>query len=163
MLQFSIFIPLFGKVIDKMDIFRLQVKKSIPFISTIIDSFIDCFIHLYGDFSEVDLSGIADLTLVKGKEEWDKYDRVTFTLTRENVAAFKALLPRIGIHNRIIHIEIEQGGYQVFGAYDQFDKDCVWVTANVGEDFIKTLFDQKIIWKYERDETKHHPVKRVAF
>jgi hypothetical protein len=136
-----------------MEIFRLQVKKSIPFVSAVIDGFgDDSYVYFCGDFSVVDLSGIATLSIVQ--EKGSNYDDVAFPLTNENKAAIKALLPRIGIHKRIIHIEIERCGYLVFGAYDQFAEDCVWVTANIGKDFMLHLVNQHIIRKYELVEVK---------
>jgi hypothetical protein len=136
-----------------MKIFRLHVKKTVPFFIAIIDKFCeDSFISLKGDLSAVSFSGIKNLTVLKDKESIPELDHIIFSLTEENALIFQSMLPRIGIRTRIIHILIEQAGNAAFASYDQFDKDATYVTAAVGETFIKDLLDKRILWKYEPDE-----------
>ena len=51
----------------------------------------------------------------------------------------KSVLPRVGLRSRINHIQIEKDGRRLFGAYDNFDIDCVWFDSSVGKEFFDSL------------------------
>jgi hypothetical protein len=58
----------------------------------------------------------------------------------------KSVLPSVGIRRRIVHVQIEQNGRLVFGAYDWFHPECVWV--KVSEEILKNLKEGGILRSY---------------
>lgn len=67
-------------------------------------------------------------------------DFIVVPVTPETVAVLeKRLLPRVGLRNRVLHVQLESGGELVFAAYDQFHPDCVWISETVGECFVESL------------------------
>ena len=51
----------------------------------------------------------------------------------------KRVLPNVGLNSRVIHVQIEKAGKQIFGAYDKFHSECVWVSEVVGVDVLERL------------------------
>jgi len=64
----------------------------------------------------------------------------------------ESLLPRIGLRMHVWHIEIAQNGLKIFGAYDNFHPECVWLEQSFGEEFLKTMLNEKVIHGYELKE-----------
>ena len=43
------------------------------------------------------------------------------------------------------HIEIVQNGIKIFGSYDNFDPECVWLDQSLEDELIKTMLNERII------------------
>jgi len=48
----------------------------------------------------------------------------------------------------IIHIQIEKDGQLQFGAYDNFDPECIYFGSEVKENVIQSLISQNIMRPY---------------
>jgi hypothetical protein len=133
------------------EFYFLDVKRAVPFIETILDKFCgNSAISLEGDLSKVDFSDFAGVSKIetitlKRQTIWPTQDFVVLPLTFENVTKLKKLLQRIGIRNRVLHIQVESDGQIVLGSYDQFGKNETWISMSVGEEFVKELMHKDII------------------
>ena len=136
-----------------MKVFRLNVKKSIPLFTAVIDKLCGNYnMSLEGDLKAVSFLGITNLVEKRKTSTHDQYDHVIFPLTVENVIVLKSLVPRIGIRRRVVHIRIQQEDNTVFASYDWFDKGSVWIDANVGNEFVEHLLQEGVIREYKSAE-----------
>jgi hypothetical protein len=136
-------------------IISLVVKHNIQLLEKMIDLFCDdAAISFEGDLSQADLRGIPVLSreptaVLKCNTLQPKSDFLIIPLTDESKDLIKRqLLPRIGISTRVDHIQIEQHSVLVFGAYDHFDDDCVWVSLDNNQALLDSLVKQGILREY---------------
>lgn len=142
--------------------YHLVVKKAIQLMELVIPLFNNnASISFEGNLCSYDFSLFEDTT-----------QKETLNLRRNTIAPKQdfIILPlnskainflttdtfhRIGLRNKVIHIQIEYNHEIAFASYDNFHEDCVWITAEVGQSFIERLVDDKIISKYKIVENKN--------
>lgn len=135
-----------------MSRYQVQVLKKVPFLCTIVDEFCNnALISFEGDLQQVDFgnfpSAIFEPTDVLNRNTLQPIqDFVILPLENNTVEEIKRrVIEQIGIKNRILHLQIARQGELVFGAYDNFAKECVWVTDQVSVAKLKTLKEEKIL------------------
>ncbi len=81
------------------------------------------------------------------------YDFFVLPLTEETAGTIRTrILPRIGVATSVYHLQIENGGELVFGAYDNFGRDQVWITSGVAERWLVRLRERGILRNYRKGE-----------
>jgi hypothetical protein len=146
---------LFGNV-KMQKVYRLKVTNKMSLIVAIMDKFCgNSQLSLEGDLSQCDfhtIQGATDQesTTLKRNTISPLQDVIVFPLTPVNVINFhNTILPHIGISSRVYHIQVEQSGRLVFGSYDQFSPQCIWIDASVSEKFILEIINNKTASAYE--------------
>jgi hypothetical protein len=109
----------------------------------------DARISFEGDLRELRLLGIPGAsegpTVVLARNTiWPKQDFVTVPLEpfmgQKIIAAIGGTIPRC-----VIHIQIEKSGELHFGAYDNFDPQCIYFGNAVSDEDIQRLISEGII------------------
>ena len=114
-------------------------------------------LSLEGDLSKLD----ASMKLIGSSEESSKLRRHTISprqdfvilpLDDESIQLIeKRVLHLVGLRSRVIHVQIEQAGKLVFGSYDNFHRDCVWVSEVVGVDLLERMVTEFVLRSFKRN------------
>ena len=138
-----------------MDGYFLIVKYSLTLFERLLDQFCgNAHISFEGDLSQCDLRGISLVNreptgVLKRNTLQPKLDFIILPIDEDTIQTLKRqILPRIGIHKRVIHAQIEKDGKLVFGAYDNLHPDCVWISKDVPDQFLQELVDSNSIKEY---------------
>jgi hypothetical protein len=92
-----------------------------------------------------------DTGLLKRATDEPQLDFVVLPLTPSRVPEIEnAIRSKVAFsgYNGIIHVQIESGGEIVFGAYDNFGRDCVVVNAVVDTSILDDLVKTRILRGY---------------
>jgi len=117
---------------------RLDARNKPGLLWALMDEFqTNSKVSLEGHLQEFGLLGRSDASTeetpaLKRNTIYPPYDFVVLPITADVKAALKKNLSSPGIFSRngaLVHVQIERDGELVFGAYDQFHKDCVVVHA----------------------------------
>ena len=106
----------------------------------------DAHVSFEGDLGGLPLSTLAAASeqpssVLKRNTLWPKQDFIVVPLGpsmgKEILTALGGKIPRT-----VIHIQIEKGGLLQFGAYDNFDPQCIFFGNAVAETVIQQLVSQ---------------------
>ncbi len=61
------------------------------------------------------------------------------------------VLPNVGLDSRVLHVQIAIEGRLIFGAYDNFHRDCVWVSEAAGVDLLEKLVAEGVLRSFKGD------------
>jgi hypothetical protein len=112
-------------------------------------------LSLEGDLSRLDKSvraiasseeraGLRRNTLIP------QQDFIVLPLDDKSIPLIEAqVLHSVGLRRRVIHVQIEQAGELVFGAYDDFHPECVWVSEAVGADLLERMVAEGILRSFK--------------
>ena len=81
-------------------------------------------------------------------------DFLVLPLTDETVPAIWAVITEkehLAYPSGIIHVQIAVDGREVFGAYDHFDRDCVWAYEGFPTALLDRLVANGVIRSYRAD------------
>jgi hypothetical protein len=143
-------------------IFDLQVRKPIDFLCRIIAHIEgEALMSMEGDLSRCcfdEFEGYRSEPIPPFKKNtiWasGRHDFAVITINEANKdKVIKSLLPRIGLRMHVWHIEIAQNGIKLFGSYDNFDPECVWLDRSFGEEIVQAMLNERIILGYELKES----------
>lgn len=136
--------------------YYLNVRRPVPFMSSLVEVFCgDAHMSLEGDLSDLRWSGRRQVNprievLLRRQTIWPKQDYAVLPLEEDTLVEIKErVLPVVGLAEKVAHVQIEQHGELVFGAYDEFHADCVWVTSQVGPEFLDRLKKDGCLRSYE--------------
>lgn len=132
-----------------------MVRKPLEFLCALLEvSCGNAQITFEGDLSQFDIGGKCEVTRrpsISIPLDCPKnYEVMTVPLepnTKEVIA--KRILPRAGIRHRVFYVLISKGDELLLAAYDNWDPDCVSVSADIGKPFLDSMFKAGVIWKYE--------------
>jgi hypothetical protein len=134
-----------------MQTFRVDVRHPVEFLGAVIDAFGEAArISFEGDLDvlrQVRLPGASEgetAALRRGTTTPSQDFRV-IPLSREVVPSLLAVLPRVGLRSNVLHVQVEQAGQLVFGAYDHFGPSTVWVSQSFGMSRLDALLQQGVI------------------
>jgi len=87
---------------------------------------------------------------------WPKLDFIVVPLER---SMSKTIISAMGgnVPTAIIHIQIEKGGVLQFGAYDNFDPECIFFGSAVKQSFIEYVVSEGILRPIQRKHSKARP------
>lgn len=97
-------------------------------------------------------SGEATVAL-KRNTLWPKLDFIVVPLERSTSDTVISAMGR-DVPATIIHIQIEKGGILQFGAYDNFDPECIFFGRAVKQDVIERLVSEGILRPIRRKHSK---------
>ncbi|MHC9541031.1 MAG: hypothetical protein AB9903_16140 [Vulcanimicrobiota bacterium] len=148
-----------------MAIYDVAVKHKIPFMELVIRKFCgNAHISFEGDLSRVDLriirgSSISETPALKRNTIYPIQDFIIVPLEEDTRDIIISMLHRIGIRNRVDHLQIETAGEHVFGSYDNFQ--LLWVIEDIGEAVLADLLREGIIKNYKKrsdneESTEYH-------
>jgi hypothetical protein len=112
------------------------------------------YVSFEGDLSQLNMRDLRDHSftpteVLKRNTLQPLLDFVIIPLDADTTEILlKRVLPRVGLRARVTHIQIEKEGKLLFGAYDNFDADCVWFHSSVGTEFLDSLVACAAIRKY---------------
>jgi hypothetical protein len=136
--------------------YYLKVRRPVPFMVSLVEAFCgDAHMSLEGDLSNLRWSGRRQVdprigVLLRRNTLWPKQDYVILPLEEDTLVEIKErVLPVVGLAKKVLHVQIEQHRESVFGAYDEFDDDCVWVASRVGPEFLDRLKQDGCLRSYE--------------
>jgi hypothetical protein len=142
-------------------IFLIHVKNPIDFLGRLITHIEgDAFMSMEGDLSRCSLEEfegfgaepippLKKITLAAS----GRHDFAVISINEANKKRLiESLLPRIGIRANVWHIEIARNGIKIFGSYDNFHPECVWLDQSLGEEMVKTMLNEKVILGFEAKE-----------
>jgi hypothetical protein len=141
-----------------MEAYWVDVRRPIEFLSAVLEAFCgQARLSLEGDLEAlrgVSLPGASrdETSCLRRNTIWPKQDFIVVPLVREILPTLVALCSRLGLRRRVLHVQIEDGGALVFGAYDQFDPSCVWVSARFGESELQRLVQHGVIASYAQSQ-----------
>ena len=78
-------------------------------------------------------------------------------LTSDNIAAiWKVIVDKehLAYPSNLIYVQIAADGRFVFGAYDNFDRDCVVATSRFPKDVLDRLVESGVIRSYDVDASE---------
>jgi hypothetical protein len=143
------------------NVFCIQVRKPIEFLSRLMTHIAgDIVMSMEGDLSRCsfdELEGcktepvqpLKKITLLAT----GRHDFIVVFLNETNrKKLIESILPRIGLRTHVWHIEIAQNGMKVFGSYDNFNPECVWLDKSLGNEIVQALLNEKIISNFELQE-----------
>jgi hypothetical protein len=82
-----------------------------------------------------------------------RHDFVVIPLNEANrKKVIRSILPRIGVRNYVWHFEIAKNDIKIFGSYDRFYPECVWLDRNIGEGILPAMQNERIVPGYELKE-----------
>ncbi len=136
--------------------YLVEVKKPIEFLSTLVERFqINGTLSMEGDLSAINLSEMFPVGktptefLPKQGMITRKNQYASIQLDTEIISKLqKSVFPRIGLRNRVAHVQISVNNCHVLGAYDWFAEDCVWVDLPEGDGLLEELKEKGIIRKF---------------
>jgi hypothetical protein len=141
--------------------FSLDVKRPIELVGALISHFgAGGRMSLEGDLSQLDETVRATGSNKEGLKLRrntisPRQDFLIVELDDETIPLIRQrVLPSVGLNSRVIHLQIENGGKLVFGAYDNFDRECVWVSEVVGVDLLDRLVADGILRSFKTNP--HH-------
>ena len=137
-------------------IYRLNVKRPVELLRSLFDLFSsdETLISLEGDLSYFDSQGLQVISQnpveVLSSNAIAQTGTVVLLLNSAARDSFeKNILSRAGIHSRIYHILIAVSHQTVFASYAKFSDGCVWITAEVSQEWLNNLMNSKIIKGFE--------------
>ncbi len=143
-------------------VYSINVRLPIDFLSKLIMNIDgDAIMSLEGDLSRCSFDDLEDCKtepfppLKKYISSSNKsYDYVAIPLNETNRRILiMSLLPRIGLRKHVAHIEIAQNDTKLFGSYDCFHPDCVWLDKDIGERLLQSMLNEKNILNYKLIES----------
>ena len=135
---------------------RLDARNKPGLLWALMDEFqTNSKVSLEGHLQGFDLLGRSDASTeetsaLKRNTIYPVLDFVVLPITADVKAALKKSLSSPGIFGRdgtLVHVQIERDDELVFGAYDQFHKDCVEVHAP--EELLAKLHCKGILRAYQ--------------
>ncbi len=112
-------------------------------------------ISFEGDLSEHDFSRIQDTTVEESKTlqritAWPKLDFIIVPLETHTVPLILELLTQSKhTWRNIVHTQIERNDRIEFGAYDNFDPDCVACGSAISRNVLEELVSKGAIHSFE--------------
>jgi hypothetical protein len=115
-------------------------------------------VSLEGDLKKFELLGRSDASTeetpeLKRNTSYPPFDFVVLPITADLTTVLKKSLsdPEIfGQDGALVHVQIEHEGKLVFGAYDNFHKDCVVAHESVPEELLAKLHGKRILRAYQK-------------
>lgn len=145
-------------------IYHLDVAQPIRLMERILVRFAgNARLSLEGDLSRGDAGGVPVLSrqpdaLLPSHTLHPERDFWILPVEPDTVDAIAVkLLPRIGLRQRVWHVQMEKEGRRVFAAHDGFDRDGVWVAGQVAGEFITSLVKTGAIRGYRKSEMQRRP------
>ncbi len=143
-------------------VFNVNVSKPIDFLNRLI-------LHIEGDavmsmegdlgrcsFDQLEGYKPEPVPPLKKNTLWStgRHDFAAIPLNETNRRiVIENILPRVGVRNHVDHIEIAQNGIKIFGSYDNFHPECVWLDSSIGEGILPAMLNERIILSYELKES----------
>ena len=93
-----------------------------------------------------------ETTVLKRNTRSPKLDFVVLPVSDALLKRLKEQLSKSGVFSiggSLVHVQIEHQGKLIFGAYDNFDPDCVVADSPFNEVFLSSLQKQGIIHGYD--------------
>lgn len=132
----------------------IHVKNKLSFLEEILNHYCNnASLSLEGDLSQVKLESLIDFSTdetkpLKRQTASPIQDFVVLPLNQDTKPILlKSVFPRIGFKKNAEHIQIEKENKLVFGAYDCFHPECVWLYG-ADQDFIHSLKEQGLVLNY---------------
>jgi hypothetical protein len=100
---------------------------------------------------EYPLASTQESTILKRNTISPRLDFVIIPISEPLIVHLKHHLNGAGVFTKdggLIHVQVEMGGALVFGAYDNFHKDCTSI-GGVTEQFLEHLVSAAILRSYE--------------
>ena len=132
--------------------YRLDVRKPIELVTALIAHWgAGGRLSLEGDLSQLDDSlkalgrGRPSLTLRRNTTS-PVQDFLILPLNDRTIPLIeRRVLPVVGLAHRVIHVQIQRAWRLVFGAYDNFHPECVWVSRTIGAEFLERLVAEGVL------------------
>jgi hypothetical protein len=141
------------------DIFNVRVKKPVDFVRAALKHFRKyCFLSLEGNLSRFDPTLVPGASgnpsaLLRRNTISPVLDFVILPVTAATADTIcQEVLPQVGLKHHIIHVQVASEGRLVLGAYDNFNRECVWIDQAFGNEGIGSMLDAGIIGWYQRGE-----------
>ena len=123
-----------------------------------LDHFLkDSRVSFEGDLAKLRLSEVPGLSIeetpiLQRNTLEPRLDFVSVPISADSVQALKKRLSQPGLFDAegsIVHVQVENSGQLVLGAYDNFHKDCVVAYEPTPEWFLARLRDAGVIRGFE--------------
>ena len=145
-------------------VFDLRVREPVTFVQTTLrHSRKDCLLSLEGDLSRFDAHLVSGASsepseLLARNTIAPVLDFVILPITAATLdTVCQQVLPQVGLKHRVVHVQVASEGCLVFGAYDHFHRESVWIAVGIGEACITTLLDNGVVGWYQRRELATTP------
>ncbi|MEQ9450818.1 MAG: hypothetical protein RJQ07_04455 [Pseudomonadales bacterium] len=146
--------------LDKM-VQSLSIQSDDPnrLAKSILHKYVElgCRVSLEGNLDSFDLSSFEGLTDQETHEIHrhtirPKLDFLVFDINPDSLSALLEVLedPFAFEPDKIIHFQIERAGSLLFGAYDNFDDECVFAFPPISEEDLQNFKKEKIIKSYNQ-------------
>lgn len=136
--------------------YLIDVKDKAAFLKAIFSKFPSekNFLSLEGNFQCFDFienKSTFETPILQRQTLSPLLDFVVFPLTKQNTQKFchDLILNPLFLEERIIHLQIENQGKLLLGAYDYFAPECTILSTLVSYDFLNLLKNQDIIKSYK--------------
>lgn len=139
--------------------FSIQPDDPSRLAEAILHKYIElgCRVSLEGNLSSFDLSSFDRLTDQETHEIHrhtirPRLDFLVFDINPDSLSALLEVLedPLAFEPDKIIHFQIEHAGSLLFGAYDNFDDECVFAFPPISEEDLQIFKNEKIIKSYNQ-------------
>ena len=137
-------------------VFQVRVRKPVDFVCSALRHFQpDCYLSLEGELSRCDPALVCGASrdpsaLLRRNSTWPVQDFLILPVTAESTEIIcHRILPQVGLKHRVIHVQLASAGRLVVAAYDNFDRECVWIDQEIGKDVIVSLVEAGTVGWYQ--------------